>query len=401
MARFNYKAKDSEGKTVRGKVEAAKIEDAAKLLRERGLVVIQLAPESKLLQDLRKSFTGRVSFDDLTAFTRQFATMIISGIPIADGLNILRSQSKPALRPVISQILADVEAGSSLGDALAKHPNVFSPVYVALVRSGEEGGILDKVLSKLADTMEAQQAFRGRVKGALIYPIVIIVGMAIVITIMMVFVIPKLSQFYAEFNAELPGPTKAIVALSNFTVSFWWLMLLIIGGGVWAILALSKTEEGRRRIDSLKLEMPVFGRLHHQFMLSEFARTLGLLIGAGVPILEGLKVGADVVGNSIIKDKILRISQQVEKGFALSNAVSEYPEVFPPLFYQMIIVGEETGKMDESLLKIAKVYEQEANQSIKNIMSLVEPLIMVVLGIGVAFLVLSIILPIYSLTSQF
>lgn len=401
MARFNYKAKDSEGKTVRGKVEAAKIEDAAKLLRERGLVVIQLAPESKLLQDLRKSFTGRVSFDDLTAFTRQFATMIISGIPIADGLNILRSQSKPALRPAISQILADVEAGSSLGDALAKHPNVFSPVYVALVRSGEAGGILDKVLAKLADTMEAQQAFRGRVKGALIYPIVIIVGMAIVITIMMVFVIPKLSQFYSEFNAELPGPTKAIVALSNFTVSFWWLMLLIIGGGVWAILALSKTEEGRRKIDSLKLEMPVLGRLHHQFILSEFARTFGLLIGAGVPILEGLKVGADVVGNSIIKDKILRISQQVEKGFALSNAVSEYPEVFPPLFYQMIIVGEETGKMDESFLKIAKVYEQEANQSIKNIMSLVEPLIMVVLGIGVAFLVLSIILPIYSLTSQF
>lgn len=401
MERFNYKAKDSSGKIVTGKVEAAAKTDAARLLRDRNLTVITLSAENQLFQGIQKGLSAKVSFGNLTSFTRQFAIMVTSGIPITEGLLILRSQSENSLQPIIAQILADVEAGSSLGDAFAKHEKIFTPVYVALIRSGEEGGVLDKVLEKLASTMESQREFRSRVKGALIYPTVVIIGMGAVVTLMMVFVIPRLSQFYDEFDADLPAATQFLVNTSNFTINFWWLILLVLAGTIWGIRTLSRTPAGREKIDEWKLKLPIIGELQHQFMLTEMTRTLGLLVGAGVPILEALRVAADVVGNTIIRNAILGTAERVEKGFSMANSFSQYPEIFPPLFYQMIIVGEETGKMDESLLKVATVYEQEANQSIKNLMAAVEPLIMVVLGVGVGFLVIAIILPIYRLTSQF
>lgn len=401
MKRFNYKSKDTDGRTVRGRVEAETIQEGAGLLRDRGLVIITLVPQRPSVFSLLNRFFSRVKLSDIAIFTRQFATMISAGIPITDALIIMRSQSRPALRVVIESILADVEGGSSLGAALAKHPKVFSSVYVALVRAGEEGGVLDQIMVRLADNLEAQREFQAKVKGALIYPAVVVVAMVIVAAIMMIFVVPKLVSLFGEFGTQLPLPTRVLIATSNFLASYWWLVLAVLAASVWGILLFARTSKGRVTLDEWKLRLPVFGPLQKEIILAEFARTLGLLVGAGVSILEGLKIVSGVVGNFVFVDSIKRSAVQVEQGFSLSYAFSQEPGVFPPMLFQMLAVGEEAGKLDETLLKVSRVFEQESEHLVKGLSTAIEPLIMILLGVGVAFLVIAVILPIYSLTGQF
>lgn len=402
MKRFIYKAKDKAGKTVQGKVEASSSQDAAKLLRERGLIAFHISPEREFfLVTVLKSFTNKVTLSDVADFTRQFSTMVTAGLPITDALVILRAQSKASMKPVISQILTDVQGGASLSSALEKHPNIFSPVYTSLIHAGETGGVLDKVMERLADNLENQREFQGKVKSAMIYPVIIVIGMFVVGTIMMVFVIPKLTQIYKDFDATLPLSTRIVIKISEIMQGYWWAIPFFAFAFIYGLKAIAKTQAGRAKLDEWKFKIPVYGELQKKTILTEFSRTLGLLISAGIPILEALKVVGGGVGNTIVASAVARASEKIEKGFALSYALSQEPDIFPPLLSQMLAVGEETGKVDETLSKVSHVFEQETSSAVKNLTAAIEPLIMVVLGVTIGFLVLSIILPIYNLTSQF
>lgn len=401
MKTFNYIAKDKNGAKIKGKVEAASKEQAARLLREKELVVIKLSPAREGVQALWRKTAGRVTLADVAQLTRQFSTMITAGLPITDALIIIRAQSKPSLKRVVGQLLADVEGGSSLASALEKHPKVFSPVYVALVRAGEEGGVLDDILARLADNLEKQREFRSKVKSSMIYPAIVIVGMVAVAFIMMIFVVPRITTLYDEFQADLPTTTKILIGISLWAQRFWFVIPILFVGGFWGLAAFAKTPQGRRKVDSFKFRIPIAGNLQRQVILAEFTRTLGLLVGAGISLLQGLRVVSDVVGNVIVSEGIEEAANQVEKGFPLAYALTQQSEIFPPILSQMLAVGEETGKLDEVLSKVAHVFEQESEESIKGLTAAIEPIIMIVLGVGVAFLVIAIIMPIYNLTSQF
>jgi len=401
MNRYNYKAKGKEAKLIVGEVEAATEQAAAKLIRKKGFVVISIKPARFSIKKLLSGGKNKVKLGDVANFTRQLATMINAGLAVTDSLAILRTQTKGAMQKMVAQVLADVEDGESLSKAVAKHPNIFSPTYVALIKSGEIGGVLDEVLVRLADNLEKQQEFQGKVKGALIYPAIIVVGMVLVGLIMMIFVIPRLTSLYTEFDAELPTPTKILIGVSDLLVKFWPLLFLLVAGGLYGLSVYRKTPTGRNKIDALILKIPVFGELQKQIVLTELSRTLSMMVGAGVSILEGLNISARVVGNSVISLALKDASKQVEKGFPVSYSFAKHPDAFPFILSQMIAVGEETGKMDEVLSKISHVFEMESDQKVKTLTAAVEPLVMVVLGIGVGFLVIAIILPIYNLTSQF
>lgn len=400
MKRFKYKAKDRDGKLVSGEVEANDQVQAARLVKDRDLIVINVSLVGNV-SSILSFFKNRVSYEQITNFTRQLSTMIAAGLPITEALLILRSQSTGMLQKVVAQILADVEGGESLTDSIKKHPKFFSPTYIALIKSGEMGGVLDKVLLRLADNMEKQQEFKSKVKGALIYPIVIVVGMVGVGIIMMIFVIPRLLSLYTEFEAELPVPTKILMGISDLLLKFWPVVILILVGAFYGFSAYRKTSNGKLKIDEFVFKIPVFGDLQRQVILTDLTRTLALMVSAGVSILEGLNISAEVVSNSVVANALKDVSKKVEKGFPVAFAFGKHPEAFPFILSQMIAVGEETGKMDEVMQKVSHVFEVESEQKVKAMTSLIEPMIMVVLGIGVAFLVIAVILPIYNLTSQF
>lgn len=401
MKRFIYKAKAKDGKIISGEVEASTADAAAKLVRAKGFTVLSITPKETGIIGIFTLYKNRITLNDVAGFTRQFATMINAGLPVTESLNILKLQAQPNFEPVISKILSDVENGESLSTAFDKHPKVFSPTYVALLKAGETGGVLDKVLVRIADNLEKSQEFRGKVIGALIYPIIIIVGMVIVTFIMMIFVIPKLLDLYSQFNATLPLPTQIVIGISNFFVHFWFIIIGLMVGGFLFFNSYSKTSEGRHKIDELIFKIPIIGDLQQKVMLTDLARTLALMVGAGVPIIEGMQVTAGAIGNVIIKDALTDASSQVEKGFPIAYAFAKHPEAFPYLFSQMIAVGEESGKIDEVLSKLAQVFETESDQKVKTLTAAIEPIVMIILGVGVGFLVVSIILPIYNLTNSF
>jgi type IV pilus assembly protein PilC len=401
MNRFNYKAKDKEGRLVVGEVEAGTLAEAAKLVRSKSLYIISLNPKIDSPLNLIKRMRDRVTPADVTTFTRQLSTMINAGLPITEALLILRSQSKGSMQKIVAQILADVEAGESLSSSLERHPKIFSRTYMALVKSGEVGGVMDAVLARLADNLERQQEFSGKVKGTLIYPVVIVIGMAIVSVVMMIFVIPRLLSLYADFNATLPLPTLILIGISNFFIQFWWIILIILGFSAYFISLYNATPIGRRHIDSLKFKIPVFGELQRQIVLTELTRTLSLMVGAGVPILEALNITSEVVSSPTISDALKDSAKQVERGFPIAYSFGRHPEAFPFILSQMIAVGEETGKMDDVLTKVSHIFEVESDEKVKGLTAAIEPMVMVVLGLGVGFLVIAVILPIYNLTSQF
>ncbi|MBI3396840.1 type II secretion system F family protein [Candidatus Woesebacteria bacterium] len=400
MKRFSYKAKSIDGKEVKGEVEASTIEAAAKLIKSKGLVVISIKPAGSIL-DIFGSLRDRITNDDITTFTRQLATMVNAGLPLTESLLILRAQSKGNMQKMVAQVLASVEGGESFSAALAKFPKVFTPTYIALVKAGELGGVLDDVLVRLADNMEREQEFKGKVKGVLIYPVIVVVGMVGVMAVMMIFVVPKLLGFYSQFNAQLPLPTKILIGLSDFSVKAWPLILLGLIVLIMLFINYRKTEVGKKQIDTLIFKLPIIGPLQQQIMLTELTRTLSMMVGAGVSILEGLNITSEVMGNAVLADALEDSAKQVEKGFPIAYSFARHPEAFPYILSQMVAVGEETGKMEEVLKKVSHIFEIESDQKVKALTTAVEPIIMVILGIGVGFLVIAVILPIYNLTSSF
>ena len=401
MNKYVYKAKDATGNKVSGVVEANSPQVAAKLVRERNLVVINLHPAGASIFGLLSRFRGRVSRGDVTTFTRQFATMINAGLPVNESLSILRLQSSDSLKPVVAQILADIEGGDSLSKAMGRHPNIFSPTYIALIKSGEAAGVLNKVLDRLSQNMEKEQEFRGKVKSAMVYPAIIVIGMVIVGLIMMIFVIPRLLALYEEFDAQLPAITKILMSFSSVFSKIWPILIPAALVGIWLFGRWRSTSAGKYQFDAFMLKVPLIGDLQRQIVLTELTRTLALMVGTGVSIVEGLQIAADVSGNEVISRALKEAAGHVEKGFPIAFSFAQHPNAFPYILSQMVAIGEETGQMEEVLTKISHVFEVESEQKVKALTSAVEPLIMVVLGIGVAFLVVAVILPIYNLTTQF
>ncbi|MCJ7804853.1 type II secretion system F family protein, partial [Patescibacteria group bacterium] len=301
---------------------------------------------------------------------------------------------------LISDVLHQVESGVTLSDALEKHSLVFDQIYIALIRSGETAGVLDKILSRLADNLEKQAEFRRKIKGAMVYPIIVIGGMLAVVAVMIIFVIPKLTTIYEEFQADLPTSTKILIAVSKFASHYWWLVAALLAGLVFLGRLLSKNPLLRRQFDELLFKLPIIGKLRKTMILTEFTRTLGLLIGSGILIVEAIEVTTKSLNSPNYEEKMKEVSKEVEKGLPLATALAK-TEIFPPLLPQMVAVGEETGKLDEVLAKVSVYFEQEADTAVKGLTTAIEPLIMIVLGIGVGFLMLSIIMPIYNLTSKF
>ncbi len=400
MENFRYKAKDKNGKTTEGLVEATNINQAARILRERGLLIIALNKKGEDLVLQVKKGLGRITVQDKVNFTRQLATMINAGLTVTESLSILELQSSPALSRLISDVLRDVESGVTLAEALEKHGTVFDQIYIALIRSGETAGVLDKILSRLADNLENQAEFRRKIKGAMVYPIIVIGGMIAVITVMVIFVIPKLTTIYEEFQADLPNSTKLLIALSKFATHYWWLALTLIGGLFFLGRILSKNPLFRRQLDELLFKLPIVGKLRKSMVLTEFTRTLGLLIGSGILIVEAIEVTTKSLNSPNYEEKMKQVSKEVEKGLPLATSLAK-TEIFPPLLPQMVAVGEETGKLDEVLGKVSAYFEQESDNAVKGLTTAIEPLIMIVLGVGVGFLMLAIIMPIYNLTSKF
>ncbi len=398
--KFIYKAASLDGKLIEGEMDARDKDEAAFFLKNKNYIPVILKEKSDKIFSLSSFMKKRQSTNDLVLFTRQLSSMLTAGLTLMQSLTILQEQLEDnSLSPIVNYLITQVSEGKSLAEAMAHYPKLFSPVYLSLIRAGETSGFLDKILDRLANNLEKSQKLRSTISSALLYPIIIVILMVVVMGLMMVFVIPQLTSLYANLGIDLPLPTRIVVGVSNFTINFWPLVigvvvLIIFGYNRWM-----KTETGRLIRDQVVIKIPVFGRLVVLSLLTEFVRTLGLLIGAGTLVVESLQEGADVAGNLVYKNAILDIADRVEKGIGIGDAMSTYP-IFPPIMVQMVRIGEQTGKLDESLLKVSEYFEREVETGVKGLTTAIEPFIMIILGIGVAFLIISVITPIYSLTSS-
>jgi len=398
--RLRYKAATKEGKTEQGLIDASDINAAAQYLRSKELMPIHIVAEQQSPLSRILPMFSKVKSSDLVIFTRQLSSMLASGLTLMRALAILKEQvQSAAMQEVVSSIINDVEEGKPFSSAISKFPTVFSSIYISLIKAGEASGLLDKVLSRLADNLEKSAKLKGTIKSALMYPIIVIVLMVVVMFVMMIFVIPQLTVLYKNLNVPLPLPTQIIIGLSNFIQTFWSIILILLVIGIVLFRRWHKTTEGQLIVDSLILKLPVFGRLIEQTILAEFSRTFGLLVGTGTLVVDALLEVADTAGNIHYRNAIKDVSKQVEKGVTIGDAMSVYP-LFPPILIQLVKIGEQTGKVDESLTKASEYFERDVDQTVKTLTTAMEPFIMIVLGIGVAFLIISVITPIYSLISS-
>ncbi len=400
MKTYQYKVRDKNGINSEGMLDATDERQAAIVLRGKGFYVTSLFEYDPISFQTLFAGSGKPRSDDIANFTRQFSTMIGAGLPLVEALRILKNQSTSLMKAVIDKVLTEVEGGTSLADAMENSSGGFSAVYIAMVRAGESAGVLDQVMGKLAESLEKQREFRSKTKGAMVYPLIILVAMVVIATIMMIFVVPKLTAMYKDFGAELPGPTKVLMALSNFVIKFWYMVVIVLAVSFVGIARWAKTELGALVVEQIVFKIPIWGKLKKDIILTEFSRTVSVLLGAGIPILDALQIVAGTLGSIVFGAQVRQAAVYVEKGIGLSEAISR-SDMFPPILSQMIAVGEETGKLDDILAKLAHYYESESEVKIKALTTAIEPLIMILMGIGVGFLVIAVIMPIYNLTSQF
>lgn len=388
-------------KVVEDKIDGENQETVINFLKQKGNLIIEIKPFENLFDKIKKLIHDNVSANDVVDFTRQIAIMTNSGLSLIDSLNILKKQiTKLSFLKLINQIEEDIKAGSSFSQSLQKHPQIFNRLYLALIRSGEKSGKLDEILTNLANDLEKKREINSKIKSALAYPILILITMGIVMFIMFSFVIPQLLGIFKEMNLSLPITTKIIMAISFFMQKNWLKVLFIILIVIILLKKILSDEKKRRIIDKKMLEIPYFSKLVKMSNLVNTTRTLSILTRAGVSILESLEIISDATPNIIYKNSFQQIYKKVEKGESLSRSFSENEEIFPQILIQMIQVGEETGRLDETLERIAQYFEIETEMNIKMIMSLIEPILLIILGIGVGFLVISVISPIYQLTGS-
>jgi len=404
MAKFSYKAKDWSGKMVKGELEMGSKKEVIDSIKNNGLVPLSVEVVGHdFFTELNRKIKGRVNLKQVSTFTRQLSTMMTAGLPLTDALSLLKNQQEEnsGLYSILEKTLEEVRSGISLGKSLEKYKSVFGEAYIASISAGEEAGVLDDILMKLADNLENQNEFQGKVKGAMIYPVIVVVAMIIVVFIMMVFVLPKLTGLYADFGtAKMPAITQGLMALSGFMAKTWFMFPVFVAGGAFAYSIGIKNEKFRLKKDTLLLKIPIAGVLSEKSIMANTCRTLSMLLTAGITLVEALKIVATVSGNEVYKKAYLQISEKVQKGFSVAVSF-ENTTVFPIIVNQMISTGEATGKLDEVLMRVSDYFSKEAEESVKSLTAAIEPAIMIMLGIGVGFLVVAVVMPIYNLTSQF
>ena len=393
MATFTYTARAARGELKSATIEATSREEAITQLKKQRLNVIKIDEQQK-----RKK-PGKVSMRDIVIFTRQFSTMINAGLPLVQAMGILAEQSEnPSLREITKQVVFDVESGNTVADALRKHPTAFSELYVNMVAAGEAGGILDTILLRLAVFMEKNDALIRKVKGAMIYPGVIMTVAAGAIIVLLVFVIPTFQRMFAEAGIALPLPTQIVIGLSQGLQSYWWAVILVVVAVGYSIKKYYATNDGKLVIDRLMLKAPVLGDVLRKSAVSRFTRTLGTLIGSGVSILDGLEITAKTSGNRVIQDAIMESRASIAGGETISAPLKK-SQVFPPMVISMINVGEQTGGLDEMLTKIADFYDEEVDAAVSGLLSLMEPVMIVFLGVVVGGMVVAMYLPIFDMVN--
>jgi type IV pilus assembly protein PilC len=394
MPVFNYTARTLNGELQSGSIDLPSHDDVVAHLRKNRMIVVKVQQAPK---DIKLSFGAKITTRDVVIFTRQFATMINSGLPLVQALDILAEQSEnKALKDTTRAVVYDVESGHTLADALRKHPKAFTELYVNMVAAGEAGGILDTILLRLATFMEKNDALVRKVKGAMIYPAVIFSVAGIAIVILLIFVIPVFQTMFAGIGQALPLPTQIVITASNVLKRFWWAM----GGGAFLIFWSTKkyyaTPGGKLNLDKLMLHMPILGDLIRKSAVSRFTRTLGTLIASGVSILDGLEITAKTAGNRVIHDAVMESRASIAGGETIAAPLQK-SKVFPPMVISMIAVGEQTGGLDEMLSKIADFYDEEVDAAVEALLSLMEPVMIVVLGVVVGGMIIAMYLPIFNM----
>jgi len=392
MPVFQYTARTLKGELQSGEVDLPTRDDVIAHLRKNRMVVVQVRAAPK-------AFKLSLKFGDLVVMTRQFATMINAGLPLVQALDILAKQTEnKSLAEITKSVVYDVESGHTLADALRKHPKAFSDLYVNMVAAGEAGGILDTILVRLSEFLEKNDAIIRKVKGAMIYPAVIMSVAAIAIAVLLIFVIPTFQNMFASVNLELPLPTRIVIGMSSILTHYWWVMIGAIGGFVFLLSRWYKTAPGRLQIDKLLLRLPVLGDVIRKSAVSRFTRTLGTLISSGVSILDGLEITARTAGNMVIHNAVMESRASIAGGETIAGPLQK-SNVFPPMVISMIAVGEQTGGLDEMLSKIADFYDDEVDAAVSALLALMEPIMIVVLGVIVGGMVVAMYLPIFDMVN--
>jgi type IV pilus assembly protein PilC len=396
MPMFEYTARNATtGQITKGQVDVQSKDEVSAYLRKNRMILVSVREAPK---PIKLSFGGGgVKTRDVVIFTRQFATMINAGLPLVQSLSILAQQTdNKTLAEVTKAVVYDVESGHTLADAFAKHPKAFSQLYVNMVAAGEAGGILDTILLRLATFLEKNDALVRKVKGAMIYPGVIFSVAIVAISVLLIFVIPTFQSMFASVNLELPLPTRIVIGMSDLLIGFWWAILAGIGAAVFAFRTWAATPNGRKQLDTMLLKAPVLGDLLRKSAVSRFTRTLGTLISSGVSILDGLEITAKTAGNRVVHDAVMESRNSIAGGETIA-APLERSKVFPPMVISMIAVGEQTGGLDEMLSKIADFYDEEVDVAVGALLSLMEPIMIVVLGVIVGGMVVAMYLPIFDM----
>jgi type IV pilus assembly protein PilC len=397
---FTWSGKSRDGKITKGETSANSKDEVISQLRRQGVVVTSINAKSGMNMNINlPGFGSGVKDKDIVIFTRQFATMIDAGLPLVQCLEILERQTenKP-LAEAIGQVRHDVEAGSTYADALGKHPKIFNPLYVNLVAAGEVGGILDTILGRLTSYIEKNMKMKKQIKSAMVYPSIVMTVAVGVIAILMIFVIPMFSKMFTDMGGKLPGPTLIVIGISNFMTTPRKI-LPVVGAIVAAIFAIKKyysSKSGRLVMDKMFLKAPIAGPLIQKIAVSKFTRTLGTLMGAGVPIMDGLEIVAKTAGNKVVENTVIETRASISEGKTLSEPLQR-SKVFPPMVTQMISVGETTGALDSMLSKIADFYDDEVDSAVEAMTAALEPALMVFLGIAVGFIIIAMYLPIFHL----
>lgn len=399
MLTFQYTAKTNEGRPAKGLVEAETESAAAKLILAQGLTPLEIHPKGQSGSILSR-FTNRISTKDRIIFTRQMSTLVNAGLPLTQSLRTVAEQtsSKP-LAVIINQIVASVEGGTTLAESLSRHPKVFSDVYVALVAAGESSGTLDQALERIANQQEKDAEMLSKVRGALVYPVIVLFVIGGVIIFLLTTVVPQIELIYKDFNKKLPFLTGILISVANIITNYWWAILLIIVVAVFFLRKWLKTKAGGEVADRVKLKIPLFGDLFNKLYMARFCRTGQTLMASGVPMLEMLRITSNAVDNVHVEDAIERSAEKVKGGKGLSVALKDEP-VFLPLVPQMLKIGEQSGSIDKMMDKAATYYENELDTKIKTISTTIEPVLMVVLAVVVGGIVGAILVPVYSLASE-
>jgi type IV pilus assembly protein PilC len=398
MMTFSYQARDGAGNIVNGIQDALNEDNAVTSLMSRGLMVLSLQQKAAASRQKNKVWT--VKETDLVLFTRQLATMIEAGISLVQAMTALYEQCDPkrqkSLRNVISDVTARVQGGETFHESLGKHPRVFNRLFVSMVKAGEAGGLLSEILDRLAGFLEASARLRKKIKSAMTYPVIVISIALLITTFLIVRVVPVFGEIFKDFGAKLPAPTQFLIDLSDFIRAKWYFMILGIVGTIFGLRAFLRTTRGRQLSDRWKLKLPIFGPLVHKICMSRFSRTFAQLIRSGVPILEVLDIVGGSSGNHVVEESIRGVSTDVEKGDNLSVALSK-KKIFPPMMLRMVAAGESTGRIDTMLEKMADFWDEEIEAMLEAMTSLIEPLLIVFLGVIVGGIVIAMFLPIFKL----